>query len=161
MCSSCLQFFLCWLTGGRLPVDCRSTAGRESLIQWVFDRQSVDSRSRFSTERRSSVGQVSVVRRPTRDRRLTNARPTSVVRRPTAHRCHLYDTWSDKAWMSLTFSFPLLESFIFSLLEVFLSLLSGRWPEKGWEISVRDGSSRLSYLLLISGDFAPIVYRLE
>ena len=49
------------------------------------------------------------MRRATRDRHLTDARPTSVegrpthdrrstdasvVRRPTAHRCHLYDTWS-------------------------------------------------------------------
>ena len=77
-----LQFVLCWLTGGRLSVDCRSSV----VDPVVFDRQSVDSRSTFSTERRSSVGQVSVVRRPTRDRHLTDARPTSVVRRPTHDR---------------------------------------------------------------------------
>ena len=111
-----LQFVLCWLTGGRLSVDCRSSVGRVSVeCRWsssvrpTVGRQSVYIFNRASVERRSSIGRASADARPTLDRRSTDigrasvdARPThdrrstdaSVVRRPTAHRCHLYDTWS-------------------------------------------------------------------
>ena len=61
---------------GELSADARPM--RRSSI----GRASADARP-MSVERRSSVGRASA-----------DARRASHARRPTAHRCHLYDTWS-------------------------------------------------------------------